>query len=114
MFAKSFVSILILAILVGVAAPVASSHAEDRVAIHFADLGGIKNWRPDSGDSLLVEGRNSQWYRATFWGPCHELKFHESIAFVTSSGGDLDKFGSILVGGERCWFRTFRKVDKPS
>lgn len=91
----------------------AVSAADERTVIHFADLQGIRNWQPGPDDSLLIEGRNNQWYRATFWGPCYDVKFHEAIAFVTEPTGELDKFSSVLVGGQRCWFRTFEKIDPP-
>lgn len=90
-----------------------ASRAEEHTVMHFADLGGIRNWQPGPNDSLLIEGRKGVWFRVTFWGPCHELKFAEAIGFVTEPTGDLDKFSSLLAGGERCWFKTFERTSKP-
>lgn len=87
--------------------------AKERAVLRFADLGGIQDWRATDDGALLVEGVNGNWYRATFWGPCYELRFTDTIAFVTNPPGDLDKFSSILADGNRCWFRTFEKVEKP-
>ena len=56
---------------------------------------------------------NKDWYRITLWAPCNELPFAIGIAFVTDSLGSLDKYSSILVGGERCYFRTFEKSGPP-
>jgi len=95
-------------------APGSAARADEekpsRAVIHFADLGGIENWRADGPDAILIEGRNKGWYRATFFGSCIGLQFAETIGFVTDSGGDLDRFSSLLVDGERCWFRTFEKL----
>ena len=87
--------------------------AQDRAVIRFADYGGIENWRAGRDGSLLIEARNGNWYRATFHGSCHDLKFAQRIGFVTDVVGNLDKFSSILVDGRRCWFRTFEQVPDP-
>jgi hypothetical protein len=85
--------------------------ASDRIA--FADLGGIQDFRPDGDEGIYIEGRNRQWYYARFFNPCYELKFNESVGFVVEPTGDLDRFSSILVGGEQCYFKSFDQVDRP-
>jgi hypothetical protein len=90
-----------------------SAAAEPHTVISFADIGGINSWKPGPNDTLLIEGRKGQWYRASFWGPCSSLRFSEAIAFVTEPTGELDKYSSILADGERCWFRTFDKISPP-
>lgn len=87
--------------------------AQDRAVIRFADYGGIENWRAGRDGSLLIEARNGNWYRATFHGSCHDLKFAQRIGFVTDVVGNLDKFSSILVDGRRCWFRSFEQIPDP-
>jgi len=81
--------------------------------ISFADLGGIHDFRPDGDEGIYIEGRNRQWYHANFFKPCRELPFNENVGFVVEPNGDLDRFSSILVGGEQCYFQTFKQVDKP-
>lgn len=96
-----------------------TAHAEQtdcnpkRAVIHFADLGGIKDWRAVDRETLYIEGRNKRWFKATFMGPCTGIMFIDAIAFVTGPSGDLDKFCSIFVDGRRCHFRTFEPVDGP-
>ncbi len=87
--------------------------AADRPAIAFADLGGIRDWRPGPGESLLVQSLNRKWYRVTFFGSCPEIRFTDTVAFVTEPNGSLDRFSSILVEGRRCWFRTFSEITDP-
>ncbi|HEU4618698.1 MAG TPA: hypothetical protein VFV10_11680 [Gammaproteobacteria bacterium] len=43
----------------------------------------------------------------------HELPFAIGIAFVTEPAGHLDQYSSILVDGERCWFKTFERSGPP-
>ncbi|WP_405228245.1 DUF6491 family protein [Lentisalinibacter sediminis] len=82
--------------------------------LHFADLGGLRNWRSvENGRAILIEGRRGQWYRATFFSPCTSLPFASTIAFATDTTGDLDKFSSILTRNERCYFRTFERLPDP-
>ena len=101
--------------LFAVVALPAHTVAAERAELDFADLGGIENWRAaEDGDALLIEGRNDQWYRATFWGPCPEINFAQTLGFVTSRPtGNLDRFSSILVDGVRCNFRTFERTSPP-
>jgi hypothetical protein len=88
----------------------------ERAVIHFADLNGIRDWRPaadDDSDSIFVEGRNGQWFRATFWMPCPDIHFVPAVGFVTDTLGNLDRFTSIIVDGKRCYFKTFERTTEP-
>ncbi|HEX7082444.1 MAG TPA: DUF6491 family protein [Gammaproteobacteria bacterium] len=86
---------------------------EGRAVIHFADIGNIRDWQADGAEALYVQSANRDWYRATFWSPCPALRFATAIAFVTEPNGSLDRYGSILVDGEQCWFRTFERASPP-
>jgi hypothetical protein len=87
--------------------------AQKAVSIPFADIGNIRDWHAESADELYIEAMNRQWYRATFWAPCHSLPFAIGIAFVTEPNGSLNAYSSVLVDGERCWFRSFERAEAP-
>ena len=87
--------------------------AAQRTSIPFATLGNIRDWHADDVEGLYVQAMNRDWYRATFWAPCRALPFAIGIAFVTEPNGQLDAFSSILVDGERCWFKTFEPSEAP-
>lgn len=110
-------SALHAALALGCAAVALASSAAPRPGEHasipFAAIGNIRDWHADSADELYVQAMNRDWYRATFFGPCQGLPFALGIAFVTETNGALDRFGSILVDGERCWFKTFERSDAP-
>jgi hypothetical protein len=97
------------ALLVGAGA----SAAKQRTKIPFADLGNIRNWESDSPNELYVQSMNRDWYRITFWAPCTSLPFAVQVGFVTDTLGQLDQYSSILVDGERCWFKTFERSEAP-
>lgn len=86
-----------------------------RAVIHFADLGGIKNWRAVGDDAIDIQGRNGDWYHAELWTYCQGLRSANSISFLTEPNGDLDRYSAIYVGhGERCQFRTFERIEAPT
>jgi hypothetical protein len=81
--------------------------------IHFADLGGIRDFRALDDQTLLIQGTNRRWFRARLWGSCIGLRTAERIAFVTEPGGDLGRFSAIFVEGRRCAFRSFEPSAPP-
>lgn len=103
--------LFILAPLLLLCALTAAQAASDRLS--FADMGGINDFRPDGDKALYIEGRNHQWYYAQFFAPCFDLRFHDQVGFVIDPTGGLDRFSSILVGGQQCYFKSFDKIDKP-
>lgn len=99
------------------AAPPADVPA-NRAVIHFADYGGIRNWRADDDKVLYIEARNDKWYKATFFGPCWGLRSAVQIGFVSDLGSSVDRYGSIVVrrpgsGTVECHFRTFEELPGP-
>jgi hypothetical protein len=86
---------------------------QKRTALHFADIGNIRDWRAPDMDELFIQSMNGDWYRVSFWSSCTGLPFTETIAFVTEPNGDLNAYSSILVDGERCWFKTFERTEAP-
>jgi Family of unknown function (DUF6491) len=91
----------------------AAGPAQKMLSIPFADIGNILDWRANDADAVYIESSRSEWYRATFFSPCISLPFALQIAFVTEPNGALNQFSSILVEGERCWFRTFEHASGP-
>jgi hypothetical protein len=90
-----------------------SAPAEKPTRIAFADIGNIRDWRADTANELYIQSMDRDWYKTTFWAPCAALPFATAIAFVTEPNGDLNSFSSVLVEGERCWFKTFEKSNAP-
>ena len=84
-------------------------------SISFANLPHrISNWKADGNKAILIEAPRGTWYRAEFMAPCISLPFAVTVGFVTDSMNQIDKFGSILVGRDRCWFKSFERVPAPA
>lgn len=99
-------------------APQPADVPANRAVIHFADYGGIRNWRADDEKELFIEARNDKWYKATFFGPCWGLRSAIRIGFVSDVGSSIDRYSSIIVrrpgnGTEECHFRTFEELPGP-
>lgn len=82
-------------------------------AIHFADHGGVDDWRADGDSTIYFKDQRRRWYRAELFGPCFDLPYTEHIGIDARPGGTLDKFGAIYVRGQRCSFRSFEQVEGP-
>lgn len=70
--------------------------------IPFADHGGIYNWRVVNDRTVLIQGQNRRWYKATLFSACTDLPFAERIGFESNADGSFDKFSSIQVRDQNC------------
>jgi hypothetical protein len=87
---------------------------EPQASIPFADLGGIRNFRPGPDrHTLLLESQRRKWYLATFFGSCSEVQYAETIGVITNHAGSVDRFSGIIVDGRRCPFRSLVEVPDP-
>lgn len=90
----------------------ADEHRKGPVTIPFVDLGGIEDWRAVGDEAILIKARNDEWYHASFFSRCMGLNYSTAVGFVTQPAGSLDKFSSILVDGERCWFKDLTRISE--
>lgn len=86
--------------------------SDQRAVLHFADAGGIRDWKALGDRQLLIEGTNRRWFLATFRHRCLGLRTTDAVGFVTGVAGDLSRFDSILVRDRRCYFQTFERIDE--
>ncbi|MCJ2184505.1 hypothetical protein MTR62_17670 [Novosphingobium sp. 1949] len=95
----------------------APSHAEKAAAryasIPFADHGGVDDWRSDGTGTVYFKDLHKQWYKARLMGVAVDLPYAERIGIIAGPGGTLDRFGGVLVEGQRYMFSSFEKVDGP-
>lgn len=90
-----------------------ADHANGDASIPFVNLGGIENWRAVDADTLYIEGRNDQWYRAELRGSCPGMRLNTTIGFVTRSVGSFDEFSSIVVDGRECHLQSLTESPPP-
>ncbi len=88
--------------------------SQESAGISFVQFGNILTWDADGTKGIYIESDQRQWYYATFMSACRNLPFDEErIGFRSTPPLPLDKFDSIIVQGEPCYFQTFDKVAGP-
>jgi hypothetical protein len=96
------------------AAPAATAPIEAREAsIPFVNLRGIRDFRPDGRDAVYLQDRARNWYRAELAGPCYALPWANAIGVDTRGGNSLDRFGTLIVEGERCPVLSLIRSEAP-
>ncbi len=80
--------------------------------VAFGAFNAIYDWKVDNRGALLLRTAWGRYYRATFAGPCPELPTAISIGFITEVAGPLNRWSSIYVDGDRCWFKNFDPVER--
>jgi len=83
-------------------------------SIPFANRGGISRWAVVDNRTLLIEGRNRQWYKATLFSPCIDLPFAQTIGIKTSPGGTFDRWSSLVVRRQRCSLTSLIAIPAPT
>lgn len=86
---------------------------EQEARIPFANSGGIRNWEAVGNDTLYIEGRRGQWYRAELMGYCPDLNFSVGLGFETNVTGSFDRFSSVYTREGRCEVSSLVKSDPP-
>lgn len=82
-------------------------------SIAFPAHGTIRNFEADGDDGVWIEGPRGDWYYAKLIGTCPDLGFVQAIGIDTRGSARLDKFGTILVRGQRCAITSFVTAEKP-
>lgn len=83
-------------------------------SIPFVNHGGIRDWQENGDDSLYIQDQHRQWYIATLMGTCTGLRFATVIGIETRGTDTLDRFGTIMVRGDRCALTSLVKSDPPA
>jgi len=103
------------ALLAGCAssAPPPPARLGEEASIPFLNYGGVYNWVADGTRALYIQDTHRRWYHATLMSSCIDLPFAEGIGIETRGGDRLDKFGTILVRGDRCQITSFVTSEGP-
>ena len=71
-------------------------------SIPFLNHRGIDNWAADGTETLYIQDAFRRWYRAKLFSRCVDLPYAEAIGFETRGNDTFDRFGTIIVRGQRC------------
>jgi hypothetical protein len=82
-------------------------------SIPFANHGGIYNWQVVDDRTVLIQGLDRQWYKATLFSPCIDLPFAQRLGFESNPDGSFDKFSVITDRDQRCPLVSLVKTAAP-
>ena len=88
--------------------------AAPEARIPFADRGGIYNWQVVNDRTVLIQGQNRKWYKATLMSACIDLPFAERLGFESNADGSFDKFSSIQVRDRKCTLVSLVETSPPA
>lgn len=91
------------------------AHAEARqeARIPFVNHGGIRDWRVGDRDTIYIQDRHRDWYKATLMAPAVGLRSAWAIGFDAGSIGTFDRFSNIVVDGQRYAVASLVRIDGP-
>lgn len=91
--------------------PVAASGEE--TAIPFVSSIHDLEWKAASDESAYIRGGNGEWYLVRTTNRCTRLLSARAIGFDTSALNQLDRFGALLVEGQRCPVASVTRSARP-
>jgi len=112
---KTFAIAAPLAALFLAATPVvaASPARTPEASIPFANHHGIRNYVTQGDDTVYFEDNFRNWYKAVLFAPSPDLGFTNAIGIDSGPMGTLDRFGAVIVRGQRYPFQSFERVAGP-
>lgn len=87
---------------------------DDDASIPFAST--IRGFRvgKDQPRSLLIEGGNGKWYRATLRDYCsRQLPWDHAIGIDAGAIDRFDRFSTVVLDGVRCQVTTVDEIADP-
>jgi len=92
-----------------------AANPEDRVLLPKALVeAGVGAWQADGTSALYLQsGKGADWYHVQLLEPCLNLPYATIINFITDGADMFGEFSSILVRGQRCWFKSVDPSEAP-
>jgi hypothetical protein len=105
--------VLALAACAVLAAPAASKPRTpppitgEEAVIPFANLrGGIRSFHADDRDTVYLQDRSRDWYKAEIAGTCINLPWATRIGIDSRFGSTFQRGSTLIVEGDRCMAHT--------
>lgn len=71
-------------------------------AIPFISSLNSVEWKRLNNRAVYIRGGNGDWYLVRTTNRCTRLASSSALGFETSALNQLDRFGALLVQGQRC------------
>jgi len=104
---------LVAALIAATSAYALEPPVQKQASIPFVNHGGVRNFEAVGEETLYIEDQHRHWYRADLIGFCPDLGFAQSIGFETRGNDTLDRFGTLIVRGQRCAIKSLVESGPP-
>ena len=112
--------IIALAAAAALAAPAASKPRPappitgEEVEIPFANLrDGIRSFHADDYDTVYLQDRSRDWFKAELAGACIALPWANRIAYEIRGTSSFERGSVLIVEGDRCIVQSLVRSEKP-
>lgn len=75
---------------------------EPQASIPFVSFKAIRTFDAVDRDTVYLQDRQRQWYRADVIGPCFDLPWAHAIGVDTHGSDTVDRYSTLIVDGQRC------------
>jgi hypothetical protein len=83
------------------------------VVIPFVSSIQAVEWRRLSDQAVYVRGGRGEWYLVRTSNNCTRLRTALALGFETSALDQLDRYGALLVQGQRCPVASIARSGPP-
>ena len=82
--------------------------------IPFVNLrGGIRSFHADDSDTVYLQDRRRDWYRAEVAGTCINLPWARAIGIDSRFGSTFQRGSRLIVEGDSCIVTSLVRSEKP-
>jgi hypothetical protein len=82
-------------------------------SLQAAEFGTLQSWQALRDGSIVIQGQDKKYHRATFTAPCAALAGAPAVAIKISKFGTNSVISGVTIGAETCHFNTLEPVDDP-
>ena len=113
MHTQSSLIVAAAAMLAGCATGAAPEPTGDQTAIPFISSLPSVEWKRVSDDAVYIRGGRGEWYLVRTSNRCTRLRTASALGFDTSALDQLDRYGALLVEGQRCPVASITRSGAP-
>ena len=100
-------------LLAGCATAAPQQPASGETVIPFVSSIRDVEWKAASDQSAYIRGGRGEWYLVRTSNRCTRLLSANGLGFQTAAANQLDRFGALLVEGQRCPVASITRSEKP-
>jgi hypothetical protein len=94
-------------------APVPASDPAGETVIPFMSSIRSLEWKAVSDQAAYVRGGNGDWFLVRTANRCTRLRAATAIGFDVAALDQLDRYGALLVQGQRCPIASITRSEGP-